>query len=260
MGARIPINSELVQALYASPTFGPAIAFAFALFCMALLALFAIVALLRRRRVRVDLKALPRDTGGVALALDLVLVLVPTITITLVMLQSLWLMRETVILHYAAYNAARSARVYICPDMAQTIGAYGLQATGKLGCTGDRSKAEEAARLALVSAGPPWEIPCQSNCRIPEKALRAISGQTGTGKIYAALEVQARYAFDPPNVKLTVEPDPRWRFAMPKGETPPMRARLTFRHYVLYGLGPAFGTKRPDGYYYRETTAEVTLL
>jgi hypothetical protein len=257
------LDSGFAEALVRSPTFLWSILEWLSIFLGAGLAGLAIVVLaMSRLRGRVSLAGrLRADDIGSVVAIDLVLVMVPVIVIMLVLIQSLWLMRETVIVHYAAYSAARSARVTLCPPLAESDRALLLQTSGKLGCNGDVSDAETAARLALVSASPPWDVPCQQNCTFPDRPLRAIAQETGTGNIYAALEAQARYAFDAPNVRLDVEFDPRYlALALRPGLTPPVRARLTYRHYVLYGLGPMFGVRRSDGYYYKETIAEVSVL
>ena len=129
------------------------------------------------------------------------------------------------------------------------------------GCTNDRWRAENAARISLISASPPWGIPCQQQCQVPETVLRAIAERTGTGPQADAIIDQAHYAFDPENVYLSVEMERSGLLsAMTAGKPQPVRARLTFRHYVVYGFGPIFGKKRQDGYYYRETTAEMVLL
>ncbi|MCO6188241.1 hypothetical protein [Rhizobium sp. L1K21] len=262
MIASLLTDPAFANALMSSPTFVKTLAADAALFGAGLCASLGLYQFVRFFRPAIrSQKSIHRDECGSALAADLVLVMVPAITIMLILVQSLWLMRETVIVHYAAFTAARSARVNICPSMPESLQAFTLQSMGKLGCRGDGGRAEQAARLALISASPPWEVPCLGNCRIPEKTLRAIADETGTGDLYPALEVQARYAFDPQNVALSVGPDPKYlALALKPGLTPPIRARLTFRHYVIYGLGRAFGQKRSDGYYYKETVAEVTLL
>ncbi len=253
------MEPEFAEALWSSPTFLPSLAWPLMAFLGpggVMLAALAFVGW-----ARFSLPALSRDVTGTALAADLVLVMVPVIAVMLILTQSLWLMREIVIVHYAAYGAARSGRVMLCPIVPETGRALMLQAAGKLGCTGDAHKAEMAARLALVSASPPWPVPCLGNCRFPDRPLRAIAGETGAGALYPALEAQAEYAFDPDNVKVEIGFDPRYlAFAAKPGLTPPVRARLTFRHYVIYGLGPVFGQPRSDGYYYKETVAEVTVL
>lgn len=257
------MDSGFAEALVRSPTFAWSMLEWLSIFLLAsLIGLATVLFAARRVRKRVPFRGrLPVDDAGSVVALDLVLVMIPVMVIMLVLVQSLWLMRETVIVHYAAYSAARSARVTLCPPLAESDRAFMLQAAGKLGCNGDVSGAETAARLALVSASPPWDVPCQQNCAFPDRPLRAIAQETGTGKIYAALEAQAHYAFDAPNVRVDVQFDPHYlALTMRPGLTPPVRARLTFRHYVLYGLGPMFGVRRADGYYYKETTAEVSVL
>lgn len=224
-----------------------------------ILAALPLAARLRRRRRAVA--GLHRSTAGVVLAADLILIMIPLMVIILVLLQTLWLMRETVIVHYAAFNAARSARVHLCPPLPESTVVLMMQTMRKAGCTNDTGKAEFAARMSLISASPPWGIPCTGRCDVPERAIRAIAGNAGARPQADAVVDQARYAFDRDNVTLTVGFDPAYPGAFAsRSPAVPVRARLGFRHYVIYGLGPMFGTRRADGYYYRASEAEVTVL
>lgn len=254
-------SSEFLPVLWASPTFLPAIGWIILVgACVVTLVAWPIAARLRGRTQRA-VTSVHGASEGAVLAADLILVMIPFIVIMLVMTQTMWLMRETVIVHYAAFNAARSARVHLCPPVPE-ISFTAMFATGDNGgCTGRQEPAEFAARMSLVSASPPWGIPCLGHCEVPETVLRAIARNTGTNPQTNAILDQARYAFDRENVRLSVEFDPLYIAVMVKpGAMPPVRAKLTFRNYVIYGLGPMFGTRRPDGYYYQETAAEVTVL
>jgi hypothetical protein len=257
----ITVSAPLLAALASSPTFGPELVRLGLPFLLSAGLCSLGFIYLHRTRKRRPAAGLHRDERGMALAADLVLVMVPFMILILVLLQTLWMMRETVIVHYAAFNAARSARVHLCPPLPESTTVFTLQLSGKLGCDNDRRKAETAARYSLISASPAWGIPCQSNCTIPQDVIRAISVNTNLTSQAPAIMDQARYAFDRDNVTVDVDFDPKYMgLAVKKGTLPPVRARLTFRHYVLYGLGRAIGTKRSDGYFFRETVAEVTLL
>lgn len=254
-------GNAFVEALLRSPTFLPQLA-ALSVPVLAMTVAFGGLLVMRRRRAGArPLARLHRETEGVALAADLVLVMAPFMVLVMVLLQTTWMMRETVLVHYAAYTAARSARAHACPPLPENGQVFLLERLGRLGCTNDWNRAETAARYSLISASPAWGIPCQGACRIPEQVLSAISGPTGVSAQLPALLDQARYAFDGDNVRLDVGFDPKYLLiGARRGSVPPIRARVTFRHYVLYGLGPAIGTRRPDGYFYRESEAEVTLL
>lgn len=254
-------SGTFLAALANSTTFLPQfLQLAFPL-CGAGLLLLSGALWLKKSRNRRKLVRLPKNENGIALAADLVLVMIPFMILIMVLLQTLWMMRETVIVHYAAFNAARSARVHLCPPIPENSTVFLMQMSGKLGCDNDTRKAETAARFSLISASPAWGIPCLSTCTVPQDVIRSIASNTGVALQTPALMDQARYAFDRDNVAVDAGFDPRFvALSAKKGVLPPVRVRLTFRNYVLVGLGPAIGTKRTDGYYYRETVAEVTLL
>jgi len=258
----ITSEADFARALSTSPTFLPQMA---PLVAIAFVAPVALVLHLWRRARRPVGEASPgalhADRRGVVVASDFALVILPVILFTLGILQTAWLMRETVIVHYAAYAAARSARVHLCPPLPESLALSMMRARGEGDCTDDLGRAEAAARLALVSAAPPWGIPCLGACEVPEAALSAIARNTGNAARLAALRDQARYAFDADNVRVDVGFVPQFAWlAMTPGAEPPVRARVTFRHYVVYAVGRALGVRRADGYYYRESTAEVSLL
>lgn len=254
-------SSDFVTTLFASPSFFDELA-ALGLLCGLLVLPLLMVMMVRLRcRSSHSLGQLAKCNRGSVLAIDLIMVMVPFITILLVMLQSLWLARENVIVHYAAFNAARSARAHLCPPLPDSVQMLALQALGKAGCTGEKQRAETAARMALISASPPWGIPCLANCVIPENVIRAISTKTQVGAQTNAILDQAKYAFDPSNVKVEVGVNPAYLpVAAKPGGMVPVRAEVTFRHYILFGFGPVFGSRRADGYFYRESQAEVSLL
>ncbi len=269
------LSDDFLAALWRSPTFVAALSGYGLALMVAVVAGLAGLGFLRARRRRRPrgLGCLARDgrlagngrhlagdERGVVLAAELVLVVMPVILFVLLVAQICWMMRETVILHYAAFAAARSARVHLCPPIPDPRAVL-RSPMGRAGCTGDRRRAETAARMALVAASPPWGIPCQSSCVIPREALVAIARETGVSAQSPAILDQARYAFDRANVSVSVDFEPKGLIlARQAGEVPPVKARVTFRHYVIYGIGQVFGTRRSDGYFYRASTAEMTLL
>jgi len=257
--------ADLVDIARASPTLLPSLGklalFAGLALCGALVCLW----LLARRRGRVSLYSLARDDAGAVLAADYILVAMPFVVFVTVMVQITWLMRETIILHYATYAAARSARVHLCPVIPDLpIGAL-LQSQGIL-CTDDRERmVEKTARFALISASPPWNIPCLGACQVPQTAISAIASNTDTAGQRNAMLSQARYAYDSQNLRIDLRKD--LAFAVLSGNNPvepgfrpPVTVRVAYRHYIITLVGPLLGVRRSDGYYYRETSAEVTLL
>jgi hypothetical protein len=218
-----------------------------------------------RRRGLTSLATLARDERGAAMAADYILVAMPFLIFVTVMVQITWLMRETIILHYATYAAARSARVHLCPHLPDgPVSAY-LQVEEVL-CTNDRYRhVERSARFALVAASPPWNVPCLGACQVPQTAISEIARNTDTAGQRNAMLSQARWAYDGQNVHVAYVKDTL--FALTSGNNPyapgfrlPVTVRLTYRHYIITLVGPLLGVRRGDGYYFRETSAEVTLL
>lgn len=250
--------------LTASPTLFPDLAkLALVGGSATLLLIIPYVALRRRGLVALSLH---RNRSGAALAADYILVAMPFVVFTALILQVAWLMRETLVVHFAAFAAARSAQVQVCPAIPEGPNAAALQLRGIL-CNGNayQARVETAARFALVSAAPPWDVPCLGSCIAPDSAVRAIAEETETADQADAMRSQARYAFDPQNVTVRIEPDIGFTLisglALKKqlGLRVPQRVTVTFRHHVITVVGPLLGTRRSDGYYYRETVAEVVI-
>jgi hypothetical protein len=215
-------------------------------------------------RLHSAVRAVHGDSRGAVISADFILAAVPILVFVTLMVQMTWLMRETIIVHYAAFAAARSAKVQECPLIPAGINAAVLASRDIL-CTGDDRKREDAARYALISASPPWNVPCLASCKVPDAALRAIARNSGIDERTNAIIKQARYAYDQPNVQLHVSVDDamlalagKTRFS--PGVRPAMKAELTYRHYIIKWVGKLLGERRSDGLYYRETRAIVRLM
>lgn len=217
------------------------------------------------RRHRQAVARLHADQHGVVISVDLMLIAVPFILFVTLIVQMSWLMRETVIVHYAAYAAARSVKVHECPWVPD--GIIGLMLVQrKLLCTGkEQEQALEAARYSLIAASPPWDIACEDTCEVPEEVLRTIAREGGTSQRENMLVRQAHYAYDPANVELKISMDERMtmmsgEFPWERGARPSVKAELVYRHHIVKWVGPLLGVERDDGDYYREGRAVVSLL
>jgi hypothetical protein len=202
-------------------------------------------------------------TSGMAVAMDLVLVTPIFMFVMLLILQWAILMKDLLLVHHAAYVAARSAKVHLCPGPIGSAGLMKMRALGSLPCTDDHRKAEDAARYVLVTASPfAGSLQCEGGCSPPSAAFEALARGTDTHRNMQAWLAQARYAFDPANVSVRVELTP---FAQAgAGEANPgeqaVRARVSFRHILLPWMEIAFGDgRRTDGTAYSTLVAEVSL-
>lgn len=177
--------------------------------------------------------------------------------------QVLLIAQNRVYLEQAAYNAARSAIVHMCPPfnfgelLQSPIGALTNTAT----CKDQPKKWEDAARWALVSASPSSDFAKGRNtCPNLPAAERIVQVSSLSSDLNDAMLNRICYAYEAENVKVEVE----WVRGLTStfGVTrPPMKATVTFR----YPLTTPFRRfihdgKRSDGTYYKEGTATVTLL
>lgn len=232
----------------------------FGTFAIALM-LFASMLLLprlsaRRRRI----SELHGDASGSTTMMDFVLVTPIFVFFMFVVFQFTILAKNHLFTHYAAYAAARSARVYFCPALPITIRSIIDPKT----CDDDAApgKADLAARLALIPAAPYDQLKCVGACQPPEEALKALADASGLSKNWRAMRNQARYMFDPQNVTVTVDRAPMALFAA-ISRTPhvPVTAKVEARFLLLEYAGWVFARgQRKDGRYYTISTAEVNLL
>lgn len=214
----------------------------------------------RRRR----LSALGRDQSGSVTMLDFVLVTPLFVFFMFAAFQFAILARNHLFTHYAAYMAARSARVYLCPPFPITVGALLDDQFGIKTCDSGAAmqKAEMAARLALIPAAPFKTLRCRNGCQPPEALLKSVAEATGVGKRWGAIQRQARYMFDRDNVKVTISTAPMANYVVLK-RVPhvPVKAFVEARFLLIDYAGWLFADgKRRDGYYYTVSRAEVTLL
>jgi hypothetical protein len=230
---------------------------------LALLASMLLLPRLSARRRK--LCELHRDTSGSTTMLDFVMVTPLFVFFMFVVFQFAILAKNHLFTHYAAYMAARSARVYLCPQFPITVGAFLDKQFNVQVCNDGQAaaKADTAARIALIPAAPYKTLRCHGGCNAPEAVLKNVADAAGVSKRWGAIQRQARYMFDKDNVTVTVALAPMALYAAAK-RTPqvPVKATVEARFLLLDYAGWLFADgKRKDGAgYYTISRAEVTLL
>ncbi|MDS4068684.1 MAG: pilus assembly protein [Candidatus Competibacter sp.] len=217
------------------------------------------------------------DESGSANAVDFTLTLPILLVIALLIVQVLVLFNDVLIVHYAAYCAARSARVWYWDGDLPRIGIITGQADARwlhnplAARSRDqqtvRQRVEQAARLALIPAAPVvLDIPGQPE-RLPEGALRAMAEAGGHGDRAGPLLRQARYAFDPANSRIDygmVDASRQPLIALDllkPGEAWPVTATVAFKLCLTLPVArEVLGRDDGNGRYTTTVTAEVTLL
>lgn len=213
----------------------------------------------RRRRGSVGLEA--------AMAFPAMLVLFGAVSQVMITSQS------RVHLEQAAYAAARSALVYMCPEfnLIAELKSLGAVLT-RSECSQRerelndiaRQKAADAARWALVAAAPTTPAAAARGCDQVPAAQEILTGSDRIMGRDQAVENAICYVFEEGNVTVEIN----WETTMwtrLTGQTDvPITATVTFK----YPLSTPFrrfilndgGGERPDGTYYRTGTATVTLI
>ncbi|TBF89529.1 TadE/TadG family type IV pilus assembly protein [Rhizobium leguminosarum] len=225
---------------------------------MMLLASMLLLPRLSARRRRIS--ELHGDISGSTTMMDFVLVTPVFVFFMFVVFQFTILAKNHLFTHYAAYAAARSARVYFCPAFPITLRSIIDVKT----CDDDAAagKADLAARLALIPAAPYDQLKCVGACQPPEDALKSLADASGLSKNWRAMRNQARYMFDPQNVTVTVDRAPMALYAaINRSPHVPVTAKVEARFLLLEYAGWVFARgQRKDGRYYTISTAEVNLL
>jgi hypothetical protein len=218
--------------------------------------------LMRRRPVRLD--TLAGNERGAAVILDLALVAPIFVTIMVAFLQWAILLNDTIVVHYAAFAAARSARVYLCPTIPFSANQGIAQAFGLAPCSGGPNNPENAARFALIPASPfNDQYRCEGSCQAPEDAMKALAHGMQIDNQTGAWLQQARYAFDPANVKVDVSIQLLAYLARVGSNVRemPVTAIVQFRHVLMFPMDKVFGDGyRSDGVGYRTIVAQMTLI
>ena len=257
------LSGEFASALWNSPTFWPLVAW----WGGGLVSGFLVCAALSLRWLRRPRwRGLHADDRGVAVAVEFVLVLPLFLTILMMTVQFAVLLNGSLVTHYAAYAAARSARAHVFDIPFQSLRG-GLFRNGSL--ADPRSPgisknhpvnrhALNAARVALIAASP--GNASATTARNTEPWLRNLvtASNLATGSYRNTLERKAGWAFDPKNtsVEIVVRSQRSGFFGPSVFE---IEATVDFAQYIALVPGRIFGTDRGDAWV-ANTTATVRLL
>lgn len=264
------VNSELFYTLFFSLSFYRTAVW-WGLLSLVLLVL--LVWLLARLRRPISLKTLASDQRGSSVAIDFVLTLPIFLTLLLLIVQYALMSHTALLVHYAAYSAARSARVWMWDqqDMRpwpRPVPALRTPQSLKNNSPEVQQRAETAARFALIAASPADVSIHRSPAQMPHSVLSAIAIVSGLGGREQALINKAEYAFDPSNTIVEVKPAVSSLNqagieidAARPGDAWAVTATVTFRMSLDMPIAARLlGEPRGDGSYYETSTAEVTLL
>lgn len=254
------LDSAFLAALVRSPSFwqpSGALAGVAAAAVVLLVGAGLTLRMLPRRRAKRSLLA---DDAGSVTAVDMVLVTPIFVLFMFMVFQFAILAKNHLFTHYAAYQAARSARVQFCPLL--PLGVADL--INKMPCKDSLAagRADTAARVALIPAAPYRNVRCSSGCAYPAGVLQAVFNTTGQFSLTTAMTRQARYMFDKQNVKVTVKRAPMATYArLVRSPHVPVTATVEARFLLLdYGGWVFADGQRSDGNYYTVSRAEVSLL
>lgn len=209
---------------------------------------------------------LHRDTRGAAAVVDFILTFPVFMVVVLLVLQFAVLANGAVIVHYAAYSAARSARVWMWdkdferpwprPPLSQYRYLEFLRNTG----SEVQSRVETAARFALIAASPADSRVRNSPKSVPRTLLRAMAAAGGSPGRAGVLLTKAGYAFDDRNSDVEYSVAPSGPLSSP-GNGWPVEVKLRYNmHLDIPVAAWMIGNNRGDGSYYLPINAEVTLL
>ena len=248
---------------------------------IALFSFFGIIFFLKKyTKLNKNLKKLHQCQRGSASAVDFVMVMPFFMVVIAIIVQLTIIVNTSLIVHYAAYSAARSARVWAW-DMDNLLleKLYDELPVGQAALKFQQSRAqksaERAAKYVLIAASP-TSTRLQTNPnqnQLPDKALKLIAEKTNKSKREAVLKRKANYAYDSNNVKVEVKravediADDLLENAtysldyLQSGTAWPIKAKVEYRMYLSVPIASLIGEKNAgDGRYYKWIDAEVTLL
>lgn len=267
---------EFIWIAFRSPTFwkGPA-AYGLLVLMLCVAAVWVLMIIAGRRPRR----QLLNDQSGAAAAIDFTMTLPILLLVVLLAVQYALLANAALIVHYAAYNAARSARVHFFDTSSMDMRLLRASGLGhpflyrfRNGDTADK-KARDAAYLTLISISPAKDTGSAVADKTPawdsmDRFLSLLAEGTNASGI-STLKTKARYAFDTRNTRVTVGLDTGIGTAasallnsqLLKGrEEWPVEASVTYRYHLGLPVGRLLGKLGHDGLYGTDLTAKVTLL
>lgn len=199
-----------------------------------------------------------------------------------VVTQSMLLAQNRTYVEQAAYAAARSAMVHLCPpdDIFRALTSSWTQILEQ-DCTPNPQKWEDAARWALVSASPSSDFAVnRGTCQPVEAGVELLTGhpmRSAAEDIFrgsvtprdltTAIENRICYAFETDNVHVEVDWKRDWISTLsrvfsghPNVGTLPVEATVTFRAPLTTPIQRLLADgERSDGTRWREMTATVVL-
>lgn len=240
---------------------------------LSLTLLVILIWLLTRLRPMISLKTLASDQRGSSVAIDFVLTLPIFLTLLLLIVQYALMSHTALLVHYAAYSAARSARVWMWDKQDMRPWPRPVPALRTPDSLSNSSpevqrRAETAARFALIAASPADVSIQRSPTQMPHSVLSSMAKASGLEGREQALINKAEYAFDPSNTIVQIKPavsslnQPGIEIdAAQPGDAWAVTAIVTFRMSLDMPIAARLlGKSRGDGSYYETSTAEVTLL
>lgn len=250
----------------------------------------------RNRTVGARSRQFWKDCRGSAEASDFALTFPILLLVILMIVQLAMALNASIIVHYAAYSAARASRahawertegdIYTLQQLRRRSEAGGNRTAATFFADNARNigrtcqRAADAARLALIAATPStmrsrtYTSPQGSGCRgsTAWPAIQTYAGRVATlaGANSDVILTKARYAFSPQNtsvvVRLSELQQARALYAGVRGkeyDSLPVTAEVTFQYPLTLPMGPfgrLFGARAPDGLYKRRLSATVELL
>lgn len=211
------------------------------------------------------------DARGSASAVDFAITLPIFMGIMAMVIQLAAMANDAIVTHYAAYSAARSARVWMWDRDGDRRWPRQIPSSRTPAALVNRSqtvqhKIENAARFALIPASPVGAGGVSR--QLPTTILKAMAKVSGQPARLGALSNKARYAFDPRNS--TVEFDiARSALTQPglsadhrqPSDAWAVTVSVDFRmHLGVPVASRLLGTRARSGGYYRTVSATVTLL
>lgn len=266
------LDSDYIGALLRSETFTPVL-WTGSMLGVALIGL--VVWLARRFSHRFSWRTLHTDVSGAATIVDFTLTFPIVLVILFFIIQLIIMLNGALIVHYAAYAAARSARVWLWDSTPWPSGVGLGPVVDRLRDTPVarahnnselQRRVEQAARFALIAASPADERLSSFPVNIPEHVLQQMAQVAGYAGRAAVLQRKARYAFDPQNSHVTVDyeqgsNEPEMLLDLFKSaDAWAVTTTVSFRLHLAIPVARFLGVNRGDGQYYRAVTAKVTLL
>lgn len=273
------MNDDFLTVLLRSDTFWSE-TFLFVFLTIGLFGLFLLLVRVSGSKIK-SYRLSTNKQQGAAAAVDFVLTLPIFMLVLFLVIQFALVANASLHIHYAAYSAAHSARIYYFD--ASTAAARSLQilnldnafTLANANASKAEKKALDAARMALISIGSPKRdlVSTPDTSSAAWKGINTytntLAKQTGTSDA-GVIDRKARYAFDNSNITLDVDLDLDLKQALVGAVTAknilqvaewPVKASISFKYILALPLaGKIFGTKGNHGFYFRDLNASVSVL